>query len=87
MESIVVHRPCNAQAGPKSSQDGGAIVRMKRQIIVTTPDVRILVTIRTNGSLTRDEVERVRDQLADRLQDAAAGLIYFRTPRHRVTVR
>ena len=60
---------------------------MKRQILVTTPDVRIIAIINTNGALARDEVERIRDELADRLQEAAAGLVYLRTPRNRVRVR
>ena len=61
---------------------------MKRNVRVTIQGLSILATIKTDRQeYSRNEVERIRDQLADRLQDAAAGLIYFRTPRHRVTVR
>ena len=61
---------------------------MKRKIIVTTPDISIVAVIRSNGhSLLRDEVECIRDQLADRLQEAVSDLIYLKTPRNRVRVR
>ena len=60
---------------------------MKRKIIVRTADVVITAVIRTHGRrLMRYEVEIVRAQLADRLQEAAANLRYFNTPRHRVRV-
>lgn len=61
---------------------------MKRKIIVTSEGVKITAVISTNGhQLMRDEVETLRDQLADRLQEAASGLIYLKTPRNRVSVR
>lgn len=64
---------------------------MKRSIEVRTGALRITATIDSgkirNGALTRDEVERMRDELADRLQDAASGLIYDQVPRNRVLVR
>ena len=61
---------------------------MKRKIVVTTPEIRLSATISTNGLvLRRHEVERIRDELADRLQEAVAGLIYLKTPRHKVRVR
>jgi len=61
---------------------------MKRKIVVTTPEISIVAVIRSNGcALMRDEVERIRDQLADRLQEAVADLVYLKTPRNRVTVR
>ncbi len=62
---------------------------MKRKIEVSTPEVKITAKITVNGDrhLSRDEVEEIRDQLADRLQEAAAGLRYLGTPRNRVLVR
>jgi hypothetical protein len=61
---------------------------MKRKIEVDAGAVRITAVIDSaHRYLTRDEVERVRDQLADRLQEAASGLVYFETPRNRVAVR
>ena len=60
---------------------------MKRRVAVTTPEVRIVATINTRGwLLTRDEVNRIGEQLADRLQEAASDLIYFKTARHKVRV-
>lgn len=62
--------------------------RMKRKIQVKAGRVRITATINTDGrDLTRREVERVRDALADRLQDAASDLLYIGVPRNRVQVQ
>ena len=62
---------------------------MKRTIEVRAGDIRITATIDSKRhGLGRDEVEHVRDRLADRLLDAAAELPYsFRVPRHKVRVR
>lgn len=61
---------------------------MKRRIEVNAGNIRITATINSNGEhLTRDEVERVRDELADRLQAAAAALPYMGVSRNRVSVR
>ena len=60
---------------------------MKRVIYVTAGSVKIVASIDTNGhELCRDEIETVRDQLADRLQDAAADLRWIGVPRNRVKV-
>lgn len=59
---------------------------MKRKIEVEAGAVRITARINSRY-MTRAEVERVRDTLADRLQEAAAELPYFRVPRNRVKVR
>lgn len=59
---------------------------MRRKIVVQTPEVSVIAWIQTD-ELRRDEVERLRDQLADRLQKAVSDLIYLRTPRNRVSVR
>lgn len=47
---------------------------MKRKIEVRAAGITIIAKIRTEGVLTRDEVEIVRDALADRLQAACANL-------------
>lgn len=62
---------------------------MKRKILVTAPGVKIVATVTTakTDGLMRDEVEQIRDALADRLQEAASFLPYFKTPRNRVRVR
>jgi hypothetical protein len=61
---------------------------MNRKIEVTAHGVRITATITTNGEgLSRNDVERIRDQLADRLVNAATGLLYIGTPLSRVKVR
>lgn len=60
---------------------------MKRTIKVTADGVTITAVIDSAGhQLTRDEVEMVRDQLATRLQDAAADLRFMGTPRCNVKV-
>jgi hypothetical protein len=71
---------------------------MKRKIEVIADGVRIVATLDTgnvkhrnsllrgNIVLTRNEVEHVRDELADRLQNAASDLTYIGTPRNRVKV-
>lgn len=61
---------------------------MRRRIEVAADGIRIVATINTAGrTLVREEVERLRDQLADRLQEAAAGLVFLGTPRNRVRVK
>lgn len=60
---------------------------MKRKIDVAAYGLRITAVLDSGNRLTRDEVERVRDELADRLQEAASDLRYFPTPRNRVQVR
>lgn len=61
---------------------------MKRKILVTSKHVRIEATLTTNGhQLTRDEVETVRDELADALQTAAANVRWLGTYRHKVRVQ
>ena len=62
---------------------------MKRCITVAADGLVIRATINTKGllHLTRGEVERLRDDLADRLQVAAARLPYLNVPVNRVTVR
>ena len=60
---------------------------MKRKIVIRSPGLTITALIQTPLELIRAEVEEVRDQLADRLQEAAADLKYLKTPRNRVQVR
>jgi len=61
---------------------------MRRKIEVRAGAVSITATIDSRGKfLAREEVDRVREQLADRLQDAAAGVLYIGVPRNRVVVR
>ena len=61
---------------------------MKRKIVVRSTHVRIVATLTTNGyPLTRDEVETLRDELADTLQSAAANVRWLGTYRHKVLVR
>lgn len=63
---------------------------MKRTIRITTDAVTITATINTGargGPLTRDEVERARDELADALMHAASTVRYWPTPLNRVRVK
>lgn len=60
---------------------------MKRKIEVRTPSISITATITTTNTLTRGEVESVRDDLADRLLEAAACVRYLGVPRNRVRVK
>ena len=61
---------------------------MKRNITVHAGAVQITATINTKGAgLTRDEVELIRDDLADSLQSAASNLRWIGVPRNRVHVR
>ena len=60
---------------------------MKRVIKVRTKHVSIVATI-TKGSepLTGDEMDVIRDEMADDLMKLAAGLRWFRAPLHSVKV-
>jgi hypothetical protein len=61
---------------------------MKRRINVDAGSIRIAATINTNGrQLTRDEVENIRDDLADELQTAVTRVRYIGIPRNRVKVK
>lgn len=61
---------------------------MKRTVEVWTEGVRVKATIDTDGrGLMRSEVEKIRDRLATRLQDALAELPYIATERANVRVR
>ena len=61
---------------------------MVRTIEVTAGDVTISAKVRTGkNQFARGEVERIRDALADRLQEAAAGLPYIGVARNRVIVK
>ena len=61
---------------------------MKRKIVVSAPGIRIVAVISSRrGDLARSEVEAARDELADRLQEAAAHVRYLSVPRNRVVVR
>ena len=60
---------------------------MRRVIRIKAGPVSIIATIDTRSELlTRNEVETVRDELADRLQKSVAGLPYFGAPLNRVEV-
>ena len=61
---------------------------MTRKIKVRADEVSIIAIIKIDGGhLMRDEVEEVRDELADRLQAACSGLPYgVGCPRSRVRV-
>lgn len=60
---------------------------MKRTIKVKAGSVNIIATINTkNERLTMNELDRVRDILADRIQEAAASLPYIGIARNRVQV-
>lgn len=60
---------------------------MKRKIRVQSQHIRIEATLDTNGELlTRDEVDQVRDELADTLQDVVARVRWLGMPRHTVKV-
>lgn len=57
------------------------------KITVTANRVKIVAVLKIEGlGLIRHERTGIRDALADRLQDAAAGLPYISTPRSRVKV-
>lgn len=64
---------------------------MKRTVEVTTRGyngvIRITAEVTSSNGLTRDEVSCARDELADRLMEAVAGVQYFRTPLSKVRVR
>lgn len=60
---------------------------MKRKIEVSTPHLTITAVLNTRKALTRDEVERARDHLADSLMRAAADVTYMQTPINRVKVK
>lgn len=61
---------------------------MKRKIELNAGRVRIVATLNTDGlGLTREEVERVRDDLADALQEAPARVRYLGIARSRVKVK
>jgi len=61
---------------------------VKRRIDVKGGGVTVTAKIDTGDMnwLTRHEVERIRDQLADRLQEAVANVLYVGVPRNRVQV-
>lgn len=63
---------------------------MKRNVTASIDGITITAKIDTakfGGLLLRGEVERLRDELADRIALALTGLIYLNTPRHRVKVK
>lgn len=61
---------------------------MLRKIEVRAGAIRIIARIRVkNRLLGRDEIERLRDDLADNLQDAVSNLRYVGVPRNRVVVK
>lgn len=65
---------------------------MKRSIEIRTNDDRGSISISAvidtkNYPLSRDEVERVRDQLADDLMRAVGNVPYMGVPLSRVKVR
>jgi hypothetical protein len=61
---------------------------MKRKVEVITSMVRISALINTKDEfMTRDEVEHLRDDLADKLQYVVSDLRYAHTPINRVIVR
>lgn len=61
---------------------------MKRKIEVQADGIRITAVIDSGSTrLSREEVEKARNDLADRLQTAAANVRYFNTPLNRVQVR
>lgn len=59
---------------------------MKRRIRVRSDRITIEATIDSKQDLTRDEVETVRDELADELQRVAADVRWLGSPRHKVRV-
>jgi hypothetical protein len=60
---------------------------MKRKITVKTKHVTITAILNTEGTrLARHEIEIVRDDLADALQDAVTQMRYLRIARNRVVV-
>lgn len=59
---------------------------MKRRIQVSTPSLKITATIDT-FALTRDEVESVRDSLADDLMRVASTLKWCGAPLNKVKVK
>lgn len=61
---------------------------MKRVITVRSRDVKIVATITDKANVfTRNEVQFIRDVLADRLQEAASYLPYLRSPLSEVRVK
>jgi hypothetical protein len=61
---------------------------VKRKITVTTDTLRIVAVIDSRKTfLSREAVERVRNQLADTLQQVASEVEWIGTPRHKVVVR
>lgn len=61
---------------------------MKRKVEVISDGIRITAVIDSNQKyLTRREVERARNHLADQLLVAAANVTYFKVPLSRVQVR
>lgn len=60
---------------------------MRRTIRVQSKHIRIEATLDTKEELlTRDEVNEVRDELADTLQDVVSRVRWLGMPRHTVKV-
>jgi hypothetical protein len=61
---------------------------MKRKIELITSHIRVTATIdNKRRALTRDEVERVRDELADDLMRAVSRVQWLGAPLSRVQVK
>lgn len=62
---------------------------MKRKVTVTSGEITITATItpRKDRGLTRDEVQSVRDQVADSLMSVAANARYIGTHLNKIVVR
>ena len=60
---------------------------MKRTIEVRTDSLKIVATINTSRSLTRNEVNTIRDELADDLMRVAANVRWVGVPLNKVRVR
>lgn len=59
---------------------------MKRKIVVKTPHVTITAVLNSDKHLTRGEVEKARDALADMLMHTASGVMYMPTPISKIRV-
>lgn len=64
---------------------------MKRVRTISAKDggvsVKIVVTAESNGTLTREESERLADHLASKIMEAVASSPYLSTPLSKVRVR
>lgn len=60
---------------------------MRRKVVVSNEHMTLTAVIHADKSLTRDEIENVRDDVADGMMKVVSNARYLSSPLSRITVK